>query len=95
MVAKASQRFLSNIKDYGSDGLGRWRHQKSISGMGRRAQFTPSSDSFRFEFRLSRFERSGSLELISRGEFEEDAELARERAVAQLEIGRASCRERV
>ena len=50
--------------------------------MERRAQFTPSSDSFRFEFRLSRFERSGGLELISRGEFEEDAELAR--AVAQL-----------
>src|SRR5713101_3018554 len=40
--------------------------------------------SVRFEFRLSRFERSGGLELISRGEFEEDAELARARAVAQL-----------
>ncbi len=47
--------------------------------MERRAQFTPSSGSFRFEFRLSRFERSGGLELISRGEFEEDAELARAR----------------
>src|SRR5260370_40588395 len=47
-------------------------------------QFAPSSGSFRFEFRLSRFERSGGLELISRGEFEEDAELARARAVAQL-----------
>src|SRR5713226_8051232 len=84
MVAKASQRFLSNIKDYGSDGPGRWRHQESISGMERRAQFTPSSRSFRFEFRLSRFERSGGLELISRGEFEEGAELARARGVAQL-----------
>jgi hypothetical protein len=49
MVAKASQRFLSNIKDYGSEGPGRWRHQESISGMDRRAQFTPSPGSFRFE----------------------------------------------
>jgi hypothetical protein len=50
--------------------------------MERRAQFTPSSGSFRLEFRLSRFERSGGLGLILRSEFEEDAELAR--AVAQL-----------
>ena len=84
MVAKASQRFLSNIKDYGSDGPGPWRHQESISGMERRAQFTPSSGSFRFEFRLSRFERSGGLDLISRGEFEEGAELARAGGVPQL-----------
>src|SRR5712692_7027015 len=84
MVAKASQRFLSNIEDYGSDGLGRWRHQESISGMERRAQFTASSASFGFEFRLSSFERSGSLELISRGEFEEGAELVRAQRVPQL-----------
>ena len=84
MVAKASQRFLSNIKDYGSDAPGRWRHQESISGMERRAQFTPSSGSFRFEFRLSRFERSGGLELISRRGFEEGAELARAGGVPQL-----------
>src|SRR5260370_16960501 len=84
MVAKASQRFLSNIKDYGSDEPGRWWHQESISGMERRAQFTPSSRSFRFEFRLSRFERSGGLELVSRGEFEEDAGLARAGGVPQL-----------
>jgi len=70
MVAKASQRFLSNIKDYGSDGPGRWRHQESISGIERSAQFTPSPGSFRFEFRLSRFARSGGLELVSRGEFD-------------------------
>src|SRR6202140_4661436 len=84
MVAKASQRFLSNIKDYGSDGPGRWRHQESISGMERRAQFTLSSGSFRFEFRLSSFERSCGLELISRGEFEEGAELVRARRMPQL-----------
>src|ERR1700682_2535582 len=88
MVAKASQCFLSNIKDYGSDGPGRWRHQESISGMERRAQFTPSSGSFRFEFRLARFEQSGGLlELISRGEFEEGAELARAGGVPQLAQG--------
>src|SRR5260370_20388190 len=84
MVAKASQRFLSNIKDYGSDGPGRWRHQESISGMERPAQFTPSSGSFRFEFRLSRFERSGGLEVVSRGEFEEGAQLARAGGGPQL-----------
>src|ERR1700730_8858086 len=87
MVAKASQRFLSNIKDYGSAGPGRWRHPESISGMERRAQFTPSSGSFRFEFRLSRFARSGGLELISRGEFEQGAELARAGGVPQLAQG--------
>jgi hypothetical protein len=87
MLAKASQRFLSNIKDYGSDGPGRWRHQESISGMERRAQFTPSSGSFRFEVHLSRFERSGGLELISRGEFEQGAELARSGGVPQLAQG--------
>jgi len=64
MLAKASQCFLSNIKDYGSDGPWRWRHQESISGMERRAQFTPSPGSFRFEFRLSRFARSAGLELF-------------------------------
>ena len=87
MVAKASQRFPSNIKDYGSDGPGRWRYQESIFGMERRAQFTPRSGSFRFESRISRFERSGGLELISRGEFEEGAKLARVGGVPQLAQG--------
>jgi hypothetical protein len=87
IVAKASQLFLGNIRDYGSDGPGRWRHRESIFGMERRAQFTPSSGSFRFEFRLSRFERSGGLELISRGEFEEGAELAQAGGVPQLAQG--------
>src|SRR5229473_7058078 len=87
MVAKASQRFLSNIKDYGSDGPGRWRHQESISGMERRAQFAASSASHRFEFRLSSFEGRGSLGLFSRGEFEEGAELARAGGVPQLAQG--------
>jgi hypothetical protein len=53
MVAKASQRF-PEYKDYGSDGPGRWQHQ-NISGMERRAQFTPSSvplgSSFPFKIR--------------------------------------------
>ena len=40
--------------------------------------------SFELEFRFSSFERSGGLELISRGGFEEDAELARSRRMAQL-----------
>jgi len=36
------------------------------------------------EFRLSSFERSGSLELFSQGEFEEGAELVGARRVPQL-----------
>ena len=43
-----------------------------------------SSASLRFEFRLSSFERSGSLELFSQGEFEEVAELVRARMMPQL-----------
>jgi hypothetical protein len=30
MLAKASQCFLTNIKDYGSDGPRRWRHQEEL-----------------------------------------------------------------
>jgi hypothetical protein len=87
MVAKASQRFLSNIKDYRPDAPGPWRHKNPFLAWRGAPSFTPSSGSFRFEFRLSRFERSGGLELISRGEFEQGAELARAGGVPQLAQG--------
>ena len=62
---------------------GRSPHQDPFLASERHAQFIQVRVPLGSEFRLSSFKRSGSLELISRGEFEEGTELVRARMVPQ------------